>query len=92
MRNRLQYTEPIEKYYQRLWNISEVAVRDLVRVYKLNNLFWRYKSFNKWLKDCYKIEITYSRFRGFEKYIKYYNKRKKLHLSKSVKVGKQFFN
>jgi len=91
MRTRLQYTEPIEQYYKRLWNISEAAVRDLVRIYKLNNIFWRYRDFSKWLKDCYRFEITYSQFKGFEKYYKYYFKRKKLKLPKNMIVNKQFY-
>ena len=92
MRNRLQYTEEPSLYYKRLWDIPEASLKDLIMIYELNKDIWRYKSFNKWFKECYKVEITYSKFRGFKRYLKYYNKRKKLHLSKNVKVGKQFFD
>ena len=87
MRTRLQYIEPIEQYYKRLWNISEAAVRDFVRMYNSNKNIWKYDSFAKWLKDCYKFEISYKQFMRFEKYCDSYVRRKNLKLSKKVKVN-----
>ena len=48
MRKSLQYTEPIEKYYQRLWGVPEAAVRDLVRMYRETSILWDYKDFRDW--------------------------------------------
>lgn len=92
MRPRLQYTEEPSQYFERLWQVPRASLMDLMRIYELNKDIWKYRHFMYWLKTNYRYTLTYSKWYGFMKYCKYYNKRKERKIPKNMRVGKQFFN
>lgn len=88
MRQRLQYTEKPEVYYERLWKISRASLKDLIKIYELNkDIGWKYRHFAKWMKDCYRFKISGRQWRHFIKYYNLYKKRKHLKLPPKVKVN-----
>ncbi len=86
----LQFTEPPEKYYSKIWGLPKEVIKDFVSVYDLNHEIWKFKNFKSWFWRSYRFKFTYKQFRWFERYYKTFLKRKELKLSSKVKITKEF--